>query len=86
MEGVIVTTSDYLNRQYDRFYVGRDSIQPGWFVFGMNPGYGDRLRMICAYPDKPARKFRYRNCKLHAGWRTKGEALDIASRMNQGER
>lgn len=84
IQNVEIEVVDYKGRVYDRFYVDKDPARgPGWFVFGMNPEYGDRLRMNCARPVGPRRKYKYYNGRVHRGWRLKREAQEIADRMNQ---
>ncbi len=78
------STLDLRGRHYDRFFARRDSVAPGWFVFGRNPEYGDALVMPCAWPDAPPVTYKKRNGKVRLGWRTKGEAQFWADHMNAG--
>lgn len=82
LQGVHIETVDYKGRVYDRFYAAKDDLAPGWFVWGMNPEYGDRLRSKVARPDKPARMFPYRNVRMFAGFKTKRDAQVVADALN----
>lgn len=77
---------DYRGRLYDRFYVRRDvSIYPGWFIFGRNPEYGDRLIKLCGRPHEPKRRYRKRTCLVYVGWRYKREAAAALQLIREGK-
>lgn len=87
----VIQRSDYKGREYDRFYVRRDSINPGWFVFGIakagigRDAYdGDLVHMLCARPDVASARWPKRNGNVRLGWRTKAEAAHVARAMNEG--
>lgn len=86
MQGVTFTDVDYQGRKFDRFYASRSDLGPGWFVYGRNPGYGDRLISLCAWPDRPPRRHLHWNGKVRHGWRLRRDAQAIADRLNTGER
>lgn len=77
---------DYRGRVYDRFHVRRDcSIYPGWFIFGRNPEYGDRLIKLCARPNRPARRYPKRNGLVYVGWRRKRDAMQALRLIIEGK-
>lgn len=78
--GVVVSTQDYRGRTFDRFEVRRDpGHAPGWFIFGRNPQYGDRLVMLVARPDVAPRRTQGYNGAVRRGWHTKRAALLVVA-------
>lgn len=87
MDGVLFEPVDYRGRVYDRFYAARDSHHgPGWFVWGRNPEYGDRLCKVVARPNVAPRRYKHWNGRVRRGWATKAEAYSVAARLNAGAR
>lgn len=89
--GVSVLTQDYKGRKYSDYYVGRESIGKGWYVFGRNStDYGVKadgkgaLVSLVAYPDLPARKLPKISRLVQVGFRTKGDAQLVADELNAG--
>ena len=81
--GVIIHTTDYKSRTYDRFFVGTHAAYgPGYYVFGRNQDYGDSLITVCAQPDVAFRRHSHYNCRVRRGWKTKREAQSIADKLN----
>jgi hypothetical protein len=84
IESAEVELVDYKGRVYRQFHARRDpSHGPGWYVFGRNEGYGDRLVMCCARPAVKARRHPHYNGLVRRGWRTMREARAIAEDMNR---
>lgn len=87
---VTVEMEDTRNGQVRRFdsefFVGRDSIDPGWFVWGRWGGVGKGQGVIkkVAWPAGPARKWPKISRLVQPGFRTKGEAQDMADRLAAG--
>jgi hypothetical protein len=86
---VAVQTVNYSGHTFSDFHARRDHTGPGWYVFGRNSTkYGTKpdgtgaYVMLCAYPDKPARRFRNYNRATHAGWPTKRQAAAVAAALN----
>ena len=77
---------DYKGRTYDRFFAGRDTPRPGWFVIGWGRDKVHReiaVSKVCAWPDAPPAKYWRRNGEMRLGWRTKAEAAHYAQMLNE---
>jgi hypothetical protein len=74
---------DYKGRVFDRFYVSKDPLHgPGWYVFGRNPDYNDRLVALVAQPAIKPRGHPNYNIRVQRGWSTRREALAYANWFN----
>jgi len=80
--GVIVMTRDYRGRTFSDFYVGRETIGKGWYVYGRNSEYGGTLVALVAYPDAPPRKLPKISRLVHVGFSSKAEAQAVADTLN----
>lgn len=73
---------DYAGRHYDRFFVSRDHVGPGWYIFGRNPEYGNHLICLVARPNVPPRKHSHYNVRVRRGFRLKRDAESVAAYLN----
>ena len=78
--GMNISNEGWDGSKFYGFYVGRDSVAPGWVIFGRNAEkYGRNTKtgrgnyvMLCGYVREG--KWPKRNGKVRIGWRTKREA------------
>jgi hypothetical protein len=87
----ITETTNWKRCKFSDFYpVKSPQDGPGWFVFGRNAteygvtpdGKGAYVK-LCAWQDRPKRKYPGYNVRTVAGWPTKREAQAVADSMNQ---
>lgn len=75
---------DYRGRFFDRFHAHTDPAGgPGWYVFGRNPEYGDRMVKLVARPNVKPRKHPHYNGPVRRGWHLKRDAVAVAKYLNE---
>lgn len=80
-ENVAFCNIDYKGRIFSDFYVHKDPQSgPGYYVFGRDK---NGVICLCAHPSIKPRKYRYYNVPKQRGFRRHGDALKVASDLNQ---
>jgi hypothetical protein len=82
-----INHSGHTFRAFEARAAGNDG--KGWLIYGFNSEkYGTKpngqgtYSMLCAWPDKPKRKFKYYNSPAFQGFKTKREAESVARALN----
>ncbi len=86
---IVLEDTNYSGHVFRDFEPVKASFGAGWLIYGRNSEkYGRNNKgggayvKICAWPDKPKRKFKYYNSPVYSGFKTKREAWKVAAALN----